>query len=53
MTDFPDFPLHHEEEIHGFCTEALTMSGAKNVVFAHPTCMAKGDPYCTILVKWQ
>lgn len=53
ISDFPDFPLHHEEEIHGFCGEALMMAGAKNVIFTHTTCIAKGDPHCTFLVDWR
>lgn len=53
LVDFPDLPLHHEEELLGWMGAAIEMTGSKLKKIEHTTCMAKGDPCCTFLLEWD
>ena len=53
LTDFPDLPLHHEEEIIGWMVTALTMTNAQKIEVSHPRCMARGEPECRFVLRWR
>jgi hypothetical protein len=53
LTDFPGIPLHHEYLSVPFIKELLTRSGARNCTCEHPTCIARGDAFCTFKLNWQ
>lgn len=52
LVDFPNLPLHHEEELLGWMGTAVEMTGNRLVSIEHTTCMCKGDDHCTFMIKW-
>lgn len=53
LHDFPGLPLHHEEEIIGWMEGALKLAQAAAAGVSHDLCLAKGDPYCRFVIRWQ
>jgi hypothetical protein len=54
LTDFAGLPLHHEIELLGWMEEAIRLTGTKTVEVMHPgPCLARGDKYCSFVVRWK
>jgi hypothetical protein len=53
LHDFPGLQVHHEVEIIGWMEGALKLVRATRAKVSHDLCLAKGDPYCRFLIRWQ
>lgn len=53
VTEFPDIPLHHDQENSPYLDELLRLCGGRNTKVTHPKCIARGDASCIWEMKWE
>lgn len=53
LSDFSNMPDGHEVFLQAYMEELIRLSGGKEPRSSHPTCLSRGDSYCTFAIEWS
>lgn len=53
LLEYPDIPMHHEQETTPAIEKIMVMAGAKNCQLDHTQCQARGDEKCVWDISYE